>query len=193
MSYQKKRKHQNSSGHLLRAEWQAWYDSKSPVLLFVLKFGILMGLFYGLLATTYFDQMLYTYLEANAWLSNAILRGLDQPTHVSEVTIQSPGFAIAIRRGCDAIEPTWLFCAAVLSFRAPLSRKLPGILVGIVLLQILNLVRIVTLYLIGLHLPNIFNSAHMEIWPTAFIVVAIALFINWIEWSGKETPTHAVT
>jgi len=192
VSRQKKKKRQKSPERSLKAEWQFWYTSKSPIFRFVLKFSILMGLFYGLLATTYCDRMLYSYLEANAWLSNAILRGLGQPTHVSEVTIQSPQFAIAIRRGCDAVEPTWLFCAAVLSFKAPLARKLLGILAGIVLLQVLNVVRIVTLYWIGLHLPDIFNSAHMEIWPTVFIIVAIVLFIGWIEWSGKQTPTHAI-
>ena len=151
-----------------------------------------MVLFYGLLATPYFDQMLYSYLEVNAWASNAILRGFGQPTHVAEVTIQSPNFAIAIRRGCDAVEPTWLFCAAVLSFKAPLTRKLLGILAGIVLLQVLNLVRIVTLFWIGLHLPDLFNSAHMEIWPTTFIIVAILLFIGWIEWSVRKIPFNVV-
>jgi len=87
---------------------------------------------------------------------------------------------------------TWLFSAAVLSFRAPIVRKLTGVLAGIVVLQVLNLLRIVTLYWIGLHLPDIFNAAHTEIWPTAFIVVAIVLFICWIEWSGEETTTDAV-
>ena len=163
------------------------------MLRFVLKFGFLLALFYGLSVTSYFDRMLYSYLEANAWVSNAILHGFGQQTQVSEVTIESPQFAIAIRRGCDAVEPTWLFCAAVLSFRAPLMRKLPGLLAGTVLLQILNLVRIVTLYWIGLYSPDIFEAAHMEIWPTVFIIVAIVLFIGWIEWSRKGASAHVVS
>ena len=193
MSRQNRKSRQKSRERSLKGEWQSWYASKSPVLRFVLKFGILMALFYGLSATPYYDRMLYSYLEANAWLSNSILNGFGQHTHVSGVSIESPQFAIVIRRGCDAAEPTWLFSAAVLSFRAPLIRKLPGVLAGIVVLQVLNLLRIVTLYWIGLHLPDVFNSAHMEVWPTAFVVVAIVLFICWIEWSGKETTTHAVS
>jgi exosortase H (IPTLxxWG-CTERM-specific) len=192
VSRQKKKKHQKSPEPSLKAEWQTWYASKGPVLRFVLKFGILMILFYGLLATPYFDQALYSYLVANAWLSNALLDALGQNTHVSGITIQSPQFAVTIERGCDAVEPTWLFCAAIFSFRAPLTRKLLGIVAGIVLLQVLNLVRIVNLFWIGMHWPNIFNSAHMEIWPTAFIIAAIVLFIGWIEWSGKQTPAHAL-
>ena len=162
------------------------------MLRFVLKFCILLALFYGLSATAWFDRMLYSYLEANAWLSNTILNSFGQRTHVSEVTIESPQFAIVLRRGCDAVEATWLFCAAVVSFRAPFMRKLPGLLAGIVLLQALNLVRIVTLYWIGFHVPDFFDSAHTELWPAAFVVVAIVLFRYWIEWSGKQTAPHAV-
>jgi len=174
----------------LKARWLAWYASRGPVLRFGLLFGLWLAVFYGLLATPIFDRALYAYLEANAWLANAILSGLGQSTHVSEVTIASPRFVMAIRRGCDAVEPTWLLCAAMISFPAPLLHKLKGILAAIVLLQLLNLVRIITLYWIGIHLPGFFNSAHLEIWPTAFIVVAIVFFIGWRE-TSPQPEIHA--
>ena len=173
----------------LKARWLSWYASRGPVLRFGLNFGLWMALFYALLSTPFFDRALYGYLEANAWLANAILRGLGQPTHVSEVTIQSPQFVMAIRRGCDAVEPTWLLCAAMISFPVPFLHKLRGMLAAIVLLQVLNLVRIVTLYWIGIHLPGFFNSAHLELWPTLFIVVAIAFFIGWKE-SSPQPKSH---
>ena len=172
----------------IAAEWKAWYVAKRPVLLFVLKFALWMGLFYVLSSFTFFDQMLYTYLKANAWAAGLVLRAFGQHAEVSDVIIRSPQFSIAIRRGCDAVEPTWLLCAAIVSFPSPLLRKLPGILAGIVFLQALNLVRIVTLYWIGLHFSGAFNSAHLEIWPTVFIVAAVLLFLGWIEWSGKHAP-----
>jgi exosortase/archaeosortase family protein len=173
----------------LKARLLAWCASQWPALRFGLNFGVWLALFYALVSLPFFDRTLYSYLEANAWLANAILRGLGQPTHVSEVTIQSPQFAMAIRRGCDAVEPTWLLCAAMISFPAPFLHKLMGMFAGIVLLQILNLVRIVTLYWIGIHFPGFFNSAHMELWPTAFIVVAIVLFIGWME-SSRRLQSH---
>ena len=169
----------------LKARWLAWYADRDPVFRFGLKFGVSLALLYALLATPFFDRTLYGYLQVNAWLANAILSGLGQHTHVSEVTIQSPQFAMAIRRGCDAVEPTWLLCAAMISFPAPWIHKLWGILAAIVLLQVLNLARIVTLYWIGIHLPGFFNSAHVEVWPTLFIVVAIVFFIGWRERSYR--------
>ncbi len=175
-----------------QARWRTWYADRRPVLQFGLKFGVLLVLLYVLLAMPFFDRALYAYLEANAWLANGILCALGQHTHVSEVIIQSPKFAMAIRRGCDAVEPTWLLCAAIVSFPAPLRHKLWGMAAGIVLLQLLNLMRIVTLYWIGIHLPAFFNSAHLELWPTAFIVVAIVFFVSWRERSHRFESHVAV-
>jgi exosortase H (IPTLxxWG-CTERM-specific) len=189
-SSQKPKNHLNDTGTSLKAEWRSWYAGKSPVFQFGLKFGALMVLLYALLATTFFDRLLYSYLEANAWIANFILNGLGQHSHVTEVTISSPQFNMAIRRGCDAVEPTWLFCAAVVSFPATLRHKLLGVLAGIVVLQVLNLARIVTLYWIGIHLPGLFNSAHLEIWPTLFILTAILLFIAWRGWSSDQEAPH---
>ena len=170
----------------LKAEWLAWYVEKRPVLLFGAKFGALMVLLYGVLALPIADRVLYSYLEANAWASNFILNLLRQGTQVTEVTIRSANFAIAIRRGCDAVEPTGLLCGAILAFPGPFLRKLAGMLAGIVILQALNLVRIVTLFLIGTHLPAFFPSAHLEIWPALFIIVAILCFIGWKGWALEK-------
>ena len=152
-------------------------------------FGVLMGLFYILILTPFFNRLLYSYLGANAWLASGILNLLGQDSHVSEITVHTVRFAITVRRGCDAIEPSWFFCAALLAFPAPFSRKIMGIVVGAVLLQGLNLVRIVSLYFIGVHRPQFFNTAHVEIWPAIFILVAISLWIAWISWTRRPVPT----
>jgi exosortase H (IPTLxxWG-CTERM-specific) len=173
----------------LTNEWRTWWRAKAPVLFFGAKFGALILLLYAFLALPAADHALYGYLQANAWLSNGILNVLGQGTHVSDVTIASTTtpFAIAIRRGCDAVEPTWLLCAAILAFPGPWKRKFAGMLAGIVVLQVLNLVRIVTLYLVGSRCSHsVFDSMHLEIWPALFIVVAIALFIGWKGWAHDE-------
>ena len=163
----------------LKAEWRGWWSAKGPVLLFGAKFGVLLLLFYGVLALPPVEKALYFYLEANAWTSSFLLNLLGQGTQVNEVTIRSPEFAIAIRRGCDAIEPAWLLCAAILAFPGPWRSKATGMLAGFVILQLLNLVRIVTLFGIGKSMPAFFPAAHLEIRPTVFILAAILLFIGW--------------
>jgi exosortase family protein XrtM len=183
---QRRKKQPGLSWSSLKAEWRSWFAGKGAVLFFGAKFGALVLLLYGVLAVPFSERILYSYLKANAWMSNLILNAFGQGTHVTEVTIQSPGFAIAIRRGCDAVEPTWLLCAAILAFPGSFKRKLTGMLAGMVILQLLNLVRIVTLYWIGSHFPAFFPSAHLEIWPAVFIIVAILCFVGWKEWAIEK-------
>ena len=162
-----------------------------PVLRFGLTFCALMALYYCLVLVPVLDRMFYQYLRVNAFLSNSIINLLGQQSQVSGTTIRAPGFAIAIRRGCDALEPAWFFCAAVLAFPAAFSRKLPGILVGAVAILALNLVRIVSLFFIGLRRPGMFEIVHLEIWPAVFIVTAILLWVGWIRWTGGRARTRS--
>jgi exosortase/archaeosortase family protein len=156
------------------------------VLVYGAKFGVLVLALYLVLAVPTAEDVLYDYLKANAWVSNLILDMLGQGTQVTDVTIRSPNFAIAIKRGCDAVEPTWLLCAAIMAFPGPWRRKLAGIGIGSVALQALNLIRIVTLYWIGSRLPAFFLPAHLEIWPAVFIIAAILLFVGWKGWAYEK-------
>ena len=182
------------SKNSFKARWSAWYANTGPIWRFGLKFGGLMALYYLIVLTPFCDRLLYSYLATNAWLANGILNWLGQDSHVSEITIRSARFAITVRRGCDAVEPSWFFCAALLAFPVSWVRKVWGILTGAVLLQLLNLIRIVSLYFIGLHYPRLFNTAHVEIWPVVFTIVAIALWMGWIGWSRRtdQPAPHAV-
>jgi exosortase H (IPTLxxWG-CTERM-specific) len=171
-----------------------WGKDHGPVWRFGLKFAGLMGLYYVLVLTPVCDRLLYEYLRASAWLANGILNWLGQDSHVSEVTIRSARFAISVRRGCDAVEPSWFFCAALLAFPAPSTRKFWGIVAGVAVLQVMNLARIVSLYFIGFKYPGAFGPIHLEVWPVVFILVAISLWLSWIKWSRPTpvSPVHAV-
>ena len=186
MGKKSKKRPQGLSWSSLKSEWRAFFVSKAPILWFGSKFGGFILILYALLTLPYCERILYGYLEANAWVSHLILNLLGQATVVSDVTIRSTtsGFAIAIRRGCDAVEPTGLLCGAILAFPGLFVRKLAGIVAAMIVLQALNLVRIVTLFLIGSHFSKaLFDSMHLEIWPTVFIVAAIAFFVGWKEWA----------
>ena len=125
-------------------------------------------------------ELFPAYLRANAYASSAILNCLGQSCHVVGTTIRSPQFAITIKRGCDALEPSWLFCAAVLAFPASWRRRLLGMSIGVAVILALNLVRIVSLYFLGIHLPSVFETMHLEVWPVIFILVALLIWIGWI-------------
>jgi len=51
-----------------------------------------------------------------------------------------------------------------------------------VILFVLNLVRTVSLYYIGAHIPVFFDTAHFVVWQAAMI---LAVVILWLVWVGR--------
>ena len=163
------------------------WSRRHPVFLFLALFAALMGLFYALaLFTPFYERHFPYYLGFNAKLSGYILGFFGQDITVEGASIFSPVFSITIKLGCDAIEPTALFICAVLAFPAAFSKKIVGIVAGTLLLAILNLVRIVTLFLVGLYLPRAFNIMHVDVWQGLFIFLAILFWVLWMLWTGKS-------
>lgn len=173
-----------------------WFALHKPVFLFLLVFSILMGLFYLFMHVTpfYNNRFLSGYHRFIAYLSGTVLAFLGQDITVTDTSIFSSRFSVSIVGGCDAIEPTVLFICAVLAFPAPFLRKIPGILVGTPLLMILNLIRIVTLFLIGVYLPRFFDAIHIEGWQALFIFLALIFWILWLLWAMQnQTKTRGVS
>jgi exosortase/archaeosortase family protein len=54
------------------------------------------------------------------------------------------------------------------------------------LLLILNLVRIVSLFLIGVYSPRIFALTHIDVWQALFIFLAVLLWILWLLWATRS-------
>jgi exosortase H (IPTLxxWG-CTERM-specific) len=165
--------------------------SQQALVGFVIKFVALMALYYVLVLLPYPEGLMYSYLAANAKVTGALLNAMGVHCQVSEVTISLAGFAINVRRGCDAIEPSWFFCAAVVSFPGAWSKKLPALVAGTLIILGANLVRLVSLFLIGLHYPRMFAVAHLELWPAAFIVLTMLLFVSWVHWTRLPARVRA--
>ena len=163
-----------------QAGMAGWLHGKRPVFRFVVSFGLLMGLFYLAGATSFANDTVFPkYLRLNARLSGAILRVFEDSVTVSGESLSSPRYSLTIARGCDAIEPSALFLAGVLAFPAPLLSKLPGMLIGTLCLMVLNLVRIVTLFYVGVFWPRAFHTVHVDVWQALFIFLAILFWTLW--------------
>ena len=172
----------------IRAKVFAWYGSNSPIFKFAIKFGALMLLFYALLVTPFCERVVWpANLKANAWISNFVLQGLNQHTTVAGDTINSEGFSFVIKQGCDATEPVWLLTAAVISFPAPLRRKIIGILAGTLLLLGINLLRVVGLFFVGRDHPGLYDTLHLTVFPAVFVILAMIIWVGWVEWAvGRD-------
>ncbi len=166
---------------------ESWLSAKRPVLRFVVLFGVFMGLFYACTIIPFAEERAWpAYLRVNAQASAGILRVLGEQATTSGESVNSPRGSLRIARGCDAVQPSALFVAAVLASPVSMWAKLPGMIIGTASLILLNLVRIVSLFYIQIHFPRAFEVMHIEVWQALFIFLAIALWALWAWWAVRR-------
>ncbi len=149
-------------------------------------FGLVLGSYYAFAATEFYETLIFQpYVVVNTDLSGRILSLLGYEMSVSDYSLSSPQFGLTIGPGCDGLEPTALFVAAVMAFAAPLALKLPALAIGVPLLASLNLVRIVSLFLVGIYYPDWFHTMHVDVWQFLYIAVAMVFFGLWLVWATR--------
>ena len=147
---------------------------------FLLKFLLLVVVFFLAVAPTPVNDAVvepFTALVAKA--GGMACRLFGEQTEMRGTAITSPRFAVNIRNGCNGLETIFIFAAAVLAFPAPWKRRLAGLAGGIVLIQLFNLVRIVSLFYIGIHFPKLFEDWHTVVWQVLVVLFGFLLFLLW--------------
>ena len=90
------------------------------------------------------------------------------------------GFAVEMRDGCNAVTVTILLWSAVLAFPAPRRQKLLGLLAGSLIIQLLNIVRFISLFYIGQYSMMWFDFAHGYVWETLLVLDTMVVFWLWV-------------
>lgn len=86
---------------------------------------------------------------------------------------------LEIVRGCDGAGVLFLVVSAIVAFPSTWRRKLIGLLLGISLIYLLNLLRISALYFIIAYQPGWFLLVHTYLAPTLMIIVGCCYFTWW--------------
>lgn len=178
MGYRKEKKAKNRNKSDLLSKLKTSWSSKRPVVIFVGGFAVLIGVFYAVWFSQWFNVYINPKITAiNAFLSCKVLHLLGQGTSSREAIIYSPVFSISVARGCDGIEAMAIFVSALLVFPVSWRKKIKGAAIGILLLFLLNLFRIISLFMTGVYCRSLFDVMHVEIWQVVFIFAAVALWV----------------
>jgi len=159
--------------------------SKPPLarrrsLAFLARFCALLALLYAAVALRPVDRaVIVPFTAVIARVSGAILNGLGEPATVAGTEIRSSAFAVQIENGCNGLETVLLFASAVLAFPAPWKRRLAGLALGFAAIELVNLVRVVTLFWIGGHRPALFSTSHTVLWQSVVVLFGVLLFLLW--------------
>jgi exosortase H (IPTLxxWG-CTERM-specific) len=147
---------------------------------FLALFVLLLGGSFTVISINWVnDHLVEPFTGGIARLSGATLNLLGQHVTMRGTVIQGPRFAVNIRNGCNGVEAMLIFAAAVLAFPAPWRSRLTGLALGMLAIQLVNLVRVVSLYLTGAYLPRIFDASHTVIWQSVVILVGVLLWVFW--------------
>ena len=147
---------------------------------FLVRFAVLLAVFYFVVAwKPVNDAAVVPFTAGIARASALVLNLLGEGVHVEGTQLHSDRFSVNIENGCNGVETALLFGSAVLAFPAPWKSRLLGLAAGFIAIQIINLVRVVSLFLIGAHRPSLFSASHTVVWQSVVVLCGVLLFLLW--------------
>ena len=96
------------------------------------------------------------------------------------------GSGIVIEAGCNAVEACIMLAAAVFAYPAALGLRMAGLLVGAVAVQLVNLVRIVSLYYLVQWSVPAFEFAHLYLWQALIMLDVLVVWLLWLRWITRR-------
>jgi len=156
--------------------------SISPVARFVILFlilVILIGIGFSQLFTRYHDDVLWM-MELTASIAGNVVSLFSDEVFHSGVNVSYRGFSVEIIDECTGLFEMLIYLAAVLSFSAPIGKKVIGVLMGLPAIFIFNAVRIILLLVVGAHSYRAFNFMHLYLWQVTLIIMIATIWVGWL-------------
>jgi len=158
--------------------------------LFLVRFAVLLLVFFVVIWLGPVDRhVIAPFTRGLARVSAVVLNLFGEGVSVAGSVIAGNGFAVDIKGGCNGVEAMLLLCAAIAAFDAPWRARVLGLIAGSAALMAFNIVRIVTLYVIGERWRRLFETFHLAVWQTIMFAVAASIFALW---SGRFAPRRHV-
>ncbi|MBK7812694.1 MAG: archaeosortase/exosortase family protein [Saprospiraceae bacterium] len=166
-----------------------YYKNLSPIVRFFVHFVTLMLLFYAFYYSSIYENYIMPgLLNFEAKMAKLFLSIFGIKTEVTGDSIHNNVEGVSIKGGCDGMEATFLYIAAVLSLPLVAAKyKYPALIYGLIILVILNIIRIAGLFLAKIHYPSIFEFLHLHGGVVIFMMISIVMWLIWVQWVMKKT------
>lgn len=122
----------------------------------------------------------YAYLNVCADLSMMLLNLAGEEVSLSGRTLVSAaGPTVTVVEGCDALRIHSVLVAVILAYQCSIKDKLIGIVLGVGIMYLLNLIRISLLLWIDVHATEWFDIFHHTVLPFGLWLTAMVYFYYW--------------
>jgi len=170
----------------LRSLWAA----RGPVFKFLVKFSLSLILLNAVFLLPPCQRCLIGLSQFYAIVGSHALNRIGEESRQIGALITSIHYTLVISNDCSAYDLILFLWAVAFASPAALDRKLVGIVLGMALIFITNFLRVVTLFLVGVHRPGIFEAMHGTVWPALLVAVIVLFSIAWASWAIRANPGH---
>ena len=149
----------------------------------VVRFCLLFGVYSVVAFSALYalqDVVVEPFTRTIAWATYKLMRAFGSDAWINGIEVGMKSFGVQIRNNCNAIYEMGLYSAAVLAYPASARSRTTGILFGVVVLYVVNLIRVLSLVYLGYFMPGSFEAAHVYVWQVLFLLVTGALWLGWI-------------
>jgi len=161
-------------------------QSRKSVRRFILSYLLLTGFFWLLIWSRPVRNLIDVnglYSGSLVSLTGKVLSLFGIPSVCRGSVIQLPSAALDVRFGCNGLEAVMIYCIAIIAFPSPWKRRLIGILLGFLVIQALNILRIVALAYSGIHFKSLFDYIHLYVAQGIMIAVSLGLFFLYLSYA----------
>jgi len=150
---------------------------------FLVAFAVLLTLSFGIELTPWAQAWIVApWTDAVARVAGTLMRMFDASISTTGNVIASTrsAFAVAIEAGCNGVEAALVLTAAMLAFPATWRHRLAGIVVGVAAVQVLNIVRVISLFYLGQWNEDVFEWAHLYVWQALIMLDVLIVWVIWV-------------
>jgi len=147
---------------------------------FLIKFVVLIAVLYGIIASRPVNDAFV--VPFTAWIASGTA-GILSPFNgqvIADGTLVTDGMtSVNIENGCNALEACIILVAAIVAYPATIRSKALAVLGGCVALQLINLIRTSSLFVLLKYEPDLFETAHGGVWQVVLVLLAVGFFLLW--------------
>ena len=166
----------------IKKRTDAFFKAHRQVVRFLSLFALIFGLcyfFFNIVVERWFE-LFRPFLAFQAKAVVSIINLFGAGAWAENEIVHSLGSSMRIARGCDGVEALSFLLAGVLAFPTSGRSKVIGIVIGVPLIQAINLARLVLLYYAAASFPALFEGIHIYVGQALLILSSTGIFIFWL-------------
>lgn len=149
---------------------------------FLVVFALCLLALFALLLSPFLQPGVIEFSHGLVSVASALIRICGGHAIVQGTVLRAPstGFAVEMKDGCNGANVLILLWSAVLAFPATWKQKAKGLFGSTLAIQLINLVRFISLFYLGQYSRSLFDFAHDYLWESLIMLDGLLFFGLWV-------------